>query len=399
MTQSPQQPQMPPPEPLDASEQALARALRNLPVGAPPPELDARILGAARRAVHLAQPRKRDRRWLVGLGTAASALLAIGVLVKTHAPDQGGFTPPASTTSPAPAPAQEPTSASAAGAAAAAATSEPLQDKKARDSADATLETAAKQIAPADNAAPPPSREMAPPAESGRQQAQQATGPSGILVAKQAPSAFPAQSPAIRETRPATQNLPAPPPPPVVLEESTPMSPRAPSPMPVLSSDERAERKAEQDGAARRDSEAGYAAAPASAPVAGAPSDRADMSNPKTSAPPQGAIQSRSISAGALKSSQPAATGGSTNTVTNPNADDNLDRVEVDAGRIEHAKDSKAPLPAVDDDAMLPPSLWIERIRVRVKAADGVGARQSLQRFRVRYPDAGIPDDLQHLLQ
>lgn len=78
-----QTPNLPPTEPLDESERALARALRGLPAASPAPELDALVLGAARRAVHLA-PHRRNRRWIVGLGTAATALLAMGVLLKMH---------------------------------------------------------------------------------------------------------------------------------------------------------------------------------------------------------------------------------------------------------------------------------------------------------------------------
>lgn len=52
----------------------------------------------------------------------------------------------------------------------------------------------------------------------------------------------------------------------------------------------------------------------------------------------------------------------------------------------------------VDEDARLPPSQWLTRIRQRMNAGDTDGARASLQRFRARYPDAAIPEDLQPLL-
>lgn len=63
------------------------------------------------------------------------------------------------------------------------------------------------------------------------------------------------------------------------------------------------------------------------------------------------------------------------------------------------SREKDAVLPAVDDDAKLTPRKWIDRIRARVKAADGEGARASLRLYRARYPDADIPDDLQPLLQ
>ncbi|HEY1070365.1 MAG TPA: hypothetical protein VGE33_07505 [Thermomonas sp.] len=75
-----------PHEPLTPEERALAQSLSRLgPHGGPSPGLDARILGAARAAVQEA-PASRGgvvppsrRRWPVGLGVAASVLLAAGI--------------------------------------------------------------------------------------------------------------------------------------------------------------------------------------------------------------------------------------------------------------------------------------------------------------------------------
>lgn len=71
-------------EPLDDDERAFARIARALPAGDPPAALDARILKAASDAV-ASRPRRRFA-WLAsggtaawGIGSAAAAVLAIGV--------------------------------------------------------------------------------------------------------------------------------------------------------------------------------------------------------------------------------------------------------------------------------------------------------------------------------
>ncbi|HJS34326.1 MAG TPA: hypothetical protein VJ766_02450, partial [Pseudoxanthomonas sp.] len=74
-----------PHEPLTPEERALAQSLSRLgPHGAPSPELDARILGAARAAVQDTPSRggavpPTRRRWPLGMGVAASVLLAAGI--------------------------------------------------------------------------------------------------------------------------------------------------------------------------------------------------------------------------------------------------------------------------------------------------------------------------------
>ncbi|HEV2607668.1 MAG TPA: hypothetical protein VGT79_06775 [Xanthomonadaceae bacterium] len=383
MTQPPLPPQMPP-EPLDESERDLARALRNLPVGAPPPELDARILGAARRAVHLAQPRKRDRRWLVGFGTAASALLAIGLFVKTHGPGQDAvYTRPASE-SPAPA------SVSNNEPAAAAAPSATMKER-------AEPQAAADAMAPAGNAESAqsgmPAEAPAPQQESG--QAQKTIGNLQGVAAKPAPQAFP--STVARESIAAPRPPPPPPRvryapapiPPVVSEESAPMAAPAPPaspPAPMQPADERQEHKAEQDAAGRRDAAA--AAVPAPTPQA---TGGAALDQPALSKTTSNGLKSKAAVSGEISSDSVNATEAS--------KDKTLDSVEVVGGRIKRAGDDKgAVLPPIDDDARLSPTRWIERIRARVNAADGDGARESLRRFHAHYPDARIPADLQPLL-
>lgn len=74
---------LPPTEPLDEQERELARIVRALPGGEPPPALDARILRDAANAA--AASRRPSARWLAsaaslwGIGGAAAAVLALGV--------------------------------------------------------------------------------------------------------------------------------------------------------------------------------------------------------------------------------------------------------------------------------------------------------------------------------
>ena len=66
------------PDPLDADERALAGLLAGQAVPGPSPQLDARILAAARAAARPAM-RPTRRRWIAGVGIAASMLLAVGI--------------------------------------------------------------------------------------------------------------------------------------------------------------------------------------------------------------------------------------------------------------------------------------------------------------------------------
>jgi hypothetical protein len=89
-------------EPLDPNERELARVLRALPAGEPPAALDARILKAASDAL-AASARRRRFAWLGtgsalwSIGSAAAAVLAIGIAWKTVVPPTRTLpaTPPA----------------------------------------------------------------------------------------------------------------------------------------------------------------------------------------------------------------------------------------------------------------------------------------------------------------
>lgn len=83
---------IPPTDDLDENERELARIVRALPGGEPPPALDARILKAAANAA--AGSRRPRSRWLAsagamwGIGGAAAAVLAFGVSWHTLFPGQ-----------------------------------------------------------------------------------------------------------------------------------------------------------------------------------------------------------------------------------------------------------------------------------------------------------------------
>lgn len=88
-------PQDPRQQPLQDDEIALARVLRALPAGEPSPRLDAAILAAATDAVAAApgdRPRARKPRralpWLPtwAIGTAAAAVLAVGIGIQLRPP-------------------------------------------------------------------------------------------------------------------------------------------------------------------------------------------------------------------------------------------------------------------------------------------------------------------------
>ena len=145
-------PQDPRQTPLQDDEAALARVLRALPAGEPPARVDAAILAAATDAVgpreNATPPRRRLPAW--ALGTAAAAVLAIGIGLQLRPP----LAPQA------PAPAEAPVLQRKA-AEPAAATADMAAETSADASADAALE-----LAPAAAPPPPPAPAAAPPAES-----------------------------------------------------------------------------------------------------------------------------------------------------------------------------------------------------------------------------------------
>lgn len=340
-----QPPPLPPSGPLDEEERALARALRGLPSATPPPELDARILGASRRAIALApKPHPHRRGWVWGLSSAAAAVLAVGVLLKMHMQGRDAVIAPPSAAPATTQPAAAELATTPAGTNNAATADAALEQPAAADGESKATEarasrTAAETLARATqeavkarrdgmaaaNSAVPPTGRIAPPgAASGR------AGPPPAALAtasNAAPQPFPAA--------PTAAQAAPPPAAPVVTDQSTYISMPAPPPSAAAA-------KAE--------------------------------SHPTP-------IESSPQPARAKEPEQAA------------HKDDTArEHVEVAGSRITRVE--SAPLPMLADDAQLPPTQWIERIRARVNAADREGARESLRRFAARYPDAEIPADL-----
>ncbi len=363
-------PNLPPREPLDESERTLQHALRGLPGGSPPPELDALILGAARRAAQIPAPR-RDRRWIVGLSTAATAVLALGVLLKMH-----GLGRDAVLSSPA----------SEQAAPAVATTTMPAAEAPA--SADAALS----------NAQPAQGRER--PAEAEGQ------------ALKQAPSAFPEgiappppPSPAMAP--PKVLPMPVHSPAPAVITE-TPSLMSAPAPAAAAAaSDERKE--ADTGLTARRD--AGPPASPAPVPSQA-------MNQISATGGVSGAVakdQAAKPAAAAQEAAKKAATTGELQ-ANEPVPQRSLDKIEVAGSRAKTVEDraadasasagavtgslshQKTVLPPLSSDVELKPTDWIVRIRARLVSGDRAGAVASLKSLLRKYPDTAIPDDLRPLL-
>jgi hypothetical protein len=366
MTQTPKPPQLPQPEPLDEAERAIARALRNLPVGSPPPELDARILGAARRAVHAAPPRRRSgRRWLLGFGTAATALLAIGLVMKTHGPSPDAvFVPPG-----------QDVAASAEDTAAEAKTAMPAP---ASTPAPATRDVMHTTAEPAPVFAPPSSPAMAARAPAPQKDVAPAATdkPLSNRVGNAPPQAFPAP---VMTSTPTPMSVspppPAAPPPPLQFEPMAP--PPAPAAMAAPQpSSSLGELKKEQSSSDRPRSETQPMTPPPPTggmvgTIAPAPSDERDA------AADNAAMQSAPSANRQAKAKS-------------------LDSVEVAASRIRRAD---AELPPPSADAALNPTAWLERIRERVRRGDRAGAAASLRAFVQANPQAAVPADLQPLLQ
>lgn len=339
MTRPPSLPPMPPNEPLDDAERTLARALRSLPTGMPPPELDARILGAARRSVHVTQPRRRDRRWLIGLSTAATAVLAVGVMFRMHDLGSGSAVapPPAEeTASPAPMAAD----------------------------AIANTETEKSSEAQPNTAMPAPPKEM--PAQSEPQSI-------GGAAAKPAPNAFPTVSAISAHSTPVETRRYASPPPPIVIQATpSPMAVMASPPAPPAPSVQTSE---EYKAAVARDerSTAMEASASTSGALSNHPLQEKTAGNAAADASSGQALDQISVTGSRAKRAD-----------------------STDKGVINSTDDL---LPAVDADLQLAPRQWLERIRERVRHGDRANAVTSLHAFMHAHPDTDVPIDLMPLLR
>lgn len=340
------------PEPLDGSERELARLLRSLPGGAPSPQLDARILAAGRNAV---QPKLRKvNRWRsLGLGTAASALLAVGVFLRVHHDERAAIHLPAQTTEASTD--RSPEARSVALPAAAAAKESNLGTTANSRTRDEAMPPPAKPAPPAANVSAAMVKPEAATTDSEGNTEHAAAGQGAFMTR---PSAFPAPA----EAEPATRAIPSPPAPPPSPPAPPPPAPVTQPPAPTIGADRAAETGA-------LDARETSRAPPASTSLRATPPTPANAGT--------------------------AAAADSMRTEPGRQQGDALNRPSVKS--TDEAK-RRLGQPVPGDDASLAPSAWLDRIRARLAVGDRDGARASLRRFHEHYPDTAIPDDLRVLL-
>lgn len=391
-------------EPLDAEEAALAEQLARLgPHGEPSPRLDARILAAAHDAVtEPLRPRHRSR-WPLGLGVAASALLAVGIAWQLRPVDHS--------------PLDREFAAADASASAAADTGAAAQTGAAEEAGRTVIpppapllsrsaEVARDDTLPA-NAAPsaiynPPAVTSAP---------EPAAAQPKVAAAKRAPS--PAQPRRVAEVpamnsgdsldsivvdttpqyrNPAAASLPPPPPPPPASVAS------ADRPTRVLGGVV-ADPETYAEIAAQR--ELARAEHARNAAVSAERAERSEVRARRASeasADMQNAIQQAPAAAPPASTDNYAtefgrSTGGVA-TVRSGNTSVPLLSPGVTRNSL---KRTDLQLPVIED-SKLDADDWLERIRLRRDLGDRASAVESLLRFRQAHPFQKTPEDLQELL-
>ncbi|HEV7271033.1 hypothetical protein [Pseudoxanthomonas sp.] len=372
-----------PHEPLTPEERALAQSLSRLgPHGGPSPDLDARILGAARAAVQAApagggQVPPTRRRWPLGMGVAASVLLAAGIAWQLRPMHD------------VPVASEVPTDTSASAgvpagnvdvAAADAAAPVPITDSP-----------PARMVA--EEAPAPMAAKVMPPPPVGR--AATASGP-----ARQNAEAAARQEPAPRRS-PLAIIPPAPPSPPApAAAEAAPQAfpvdadaylPSAPAPaaaaVPEAAQRERMQYRAatpqEQEQRLRYDEARRDAAAKAEDSRT---LDAVTVTGSRVSARERRARAAEITSIPAPPAAPPAppAPAASAGSIQPSAARNALRRTDLQV--------------PVDADTRLPPEEWLDRIRLRRDLGDDANALRSLQLFVQEHPFQRVPDDLRPLL-
>ncbi len=331
-------------------DEALSRAYREQAANraGPPAALDARVLAAARQAVAAprrpARPLPWWRRMMVPVSVAA-LLLVSGTLTLMVHDEQQKLDAPAPAAAPRQAPAALPPTP-AAPAAPAAPASVPAQaplprpDTAQRDGQPARASREAPVAAPASNrvdAPPAPeskAKAAAKPVEESAAQSRknEAPPPSEKAAAKPLPQAFPSAAPA---------------------------TPVAPAAAPMMDA---ANEAATASGAA-----AGRALAPAKPPG----DDERRLRQMREAAP-------------AAPAAAPAAGGPSPGAVSAEPAPRSRDAAERES----------QPKLRVERGAGLSPEAWLAEIRELKRAGRELEWRESLARWRARYPDLPVPEDL-----
>ena len=325
-----------PPEPLDAEERALAARLPRLGGSdVPPPELDARILAAARAPA--AAPRRPARRWQVPAALAATLCLAVGLswqLRQTpseHARADAAAFPQA----PRDAAGRQPPDSSA----------PPAANPR-------TLEADARTVTAAAPPTPAPAR-----------------SPVGSPAAEQAPVAKPAAAGAgTADAAPTPAPPPAPPPPPPAPATSVEVpAVAAPVAFPAAPS------------------------APA-APAAGAGTEHARDAAPlqerrEFPAEPRAAAPTfKALAAPAPAAAAPASRAA---------ARDSLQQAAPARAAVADEAEGDVPPATVNSPEVR--DAWLRRIAELAKEGRTEEARASLAEFRRRYPNYRLPPALQAL--
>ncbi|HRP71402.1 MAG TPA: hypothetical protein PK743_02055 [Luteimonas sp.] len=362
--------------PLTPEERELAQTLSRLDAqAAPSSELDARILAAAQAAVEspaaatARAPRRTRRRWPVGLGVAASLLVAVGIAWQLR---------PLPDTQVLPTPTESVTLPYETAAEVAPAAVELL-----RTAPSATSRDEAAVAAPALASTPTPAPEEPEPQVRDERKRQQAAEFAAAEAARQQAGAREAEEQAVAAQRadvPATVAAPStrdglertvadqpplsPPPPPAPAPAPLAAEPAFVPPPPAAAVPETV-------GKATRE-ERRALAAPAAAPASTPPSTDA-ASGRMLSADAVGGRTERSITLDSRVEPPP---------------------IEIDAFADQPLDDQ----PPASADSPEVREHWLQRIRELRDAGELEAARDSLREFVRRHPQAEVPADLHPLL-
>lgn len=365
---------------LTPEERALADRLARLgPQGEPSPALDARILAAAREAATAPSPvasahatrRRKQRRWPIALGTAATLAIVGGLAWQLRPVDEmyveyseapRAVSGPSAAATPAP---REARRAPATGAPAAASADPQLPQAEAGVAAEPAVAHVVQPSSPT----------PAEPAPTADEQAARETAP---------PKAFPAPAAAPAE-------------PPVVFDEPSPMdtpSPRelrqlAPPPAPPPPAPPAPAAPAAAIAPQQATGSTTQTPRRAAGPAREAAAVRADEA---------AATQRAKVATGtSVQPARPASAAAAAEASA-------LDRVEVTGSRIDAFDSAPAVDQPVDDqppasaDSPQVQQAWLKRVRELLAEGRPDAARESLREYQRRYPEAELPRDLRALL-
>ena len=387
---------------LEREAEALRAAYRKLPRVEPPPALDRAVLAQARAALVRQQPAATVRRprWLLPVGLAATAVLAIGVAWRMDLEPKRWPSGPAA---PAAAPeAQAPVGgadAPGSGSAPRANEAEPKLEGEAAAGREAEMKSDLGRLSDKDAQ----DRRAATETDTQLRQAQ-----PEFRDAEQPEKKRPAQPEDLRRVRSEPPPKPVLESAPVTMPDQAPASTAAPAPEPFPNRDDGAVLKEE---AARPEGQLRKQAAPAAKRSYDAPAYA--PASPPPPAPPAAPAQNTLAapaeaerSDAAASAAAPAADQLEAAQSKTPRAKDQADeklKVQVSGTRVE-TRGAAGATRAGKPSAIAPaererPESWLEAIRRVMADGDEAEARRELQRFRQRYPSHEIPEDLGRLIR